>query len=85
MASNWAWWPQISNLKIVYPTVYSGADQRKHQISASLAFVMGIHRGPVYSPHKGPITWELFPIDDIIMQDSSPSTRTIFIRGGLLV
>ena len=37
---------QIFSLTIVYSTVYSGADQRKHQSSASLAFVWGIHRGP---------------------------------------
>ena len=42
----------ITNLTIVYSTVYSDADQRKHQSSASLAFVWGIHRGPVNSPHK---------------------------------
>ena len=30
-------------------------DQRKHQSSASLAFVRGIHRSPVNSPHKGPV------------------------------
>ena len=30
---------QITSLTIVYSTVYSGADQRKHQSSASLAFV----------------------------------------------
>ena len=35
---------QIIGLTIVYSTVYSGADQRKHQSSASLAFVWGIHR-----------------------------------------
>ena len=34
---------QITNLTIVYSTVYSDADQRKHQSSASLAFVRGIH------------------------------------------
>ena len=38
---------QITNLTIVYSTFYSGADQRKHQSSASLAFVRGIHRWPV--------------------------------------
>ena len=43
---------QITSLAIVYSIVYSGADQRKHQSSASLAFVRGIHRGPVNSPHK---------------------------------
>ena len=41
-------------------TVYSGADQRKHQSSASLAFVRGIHRWPVNSPHKGPVTRKSF-------------------------
>ena len=32
---------QITSLMIVYSTVYSGADQRKHQSSASLALVTG--------------------------------------------
>ena len=49
---------QITSLTIVYSTVYSGADQRKHQSSASLAFVRGIHRWPVNSPHKRPVTRE---------------------------
>ena len=35
---------QITSLTIVYSAVYSGADQRKHQSSASLAFVRGLHR-----------------------------------------
>ena len=35
---------QITSLTIVYSTVYSGAIQAKHQSSASLAFVWGIHR-----------------------------------------
>ena len=47
---------QITSLTIVYLTVYSGVDQRKHQSSASLAFVRGIHRSPVNSPHKRPVT-----------------------------
>ena len=58
---------QITSLTIVYSTVYSGTDQRKHQGSASLAFVKGIHRWPVNSPHKGPVTWNRFPFDDVIM------------------
>ena len=58
---------QITSLTIVYSTVYSGADQRKHQSSASLAFVRGIHRGPVNSPHKWPVTRKMFPFDDVIM------------------
>ena len=47
---------QITSLTIVYSTVYSDADQRKHQSSASLAFVRGIHRWPMNSPHKWPVT-----------------------------
>ena len=43
---------QITSLTIVYSTVYSDADQRRHQSSTSLAFVRGIHQGPVNSPHK---------------------------------
>ena len=58
---------QITSLTIVYPTVYSGADQRKHHSSASLAFVRVIHRSPVYSPHKEPVTRKMFPFDDVIM------------------
>ena len=61
---------QITSLTIVYSTVYSGADQRKHQSSASLAFVWGIHRGPVNSPHKWPVTRKMFPFDDVIMMAS---------------
>ena len=57
----------ITSLTIVYSTVYSDADQRKHQSSASLAFVGGIHRGPVNSPHKWSVTRKMFPFDDVIM------------------
>ena len=62
---------QITSLTIVYSTVYSDADQRKHQSSASLAFVGGIHRGPVNSPHKWPVTRKMFPFDDVIMFTTS--------------
>ena len=58
---------QTTSLTIVYSTVYSDADQRKHQSSASLAFVWGIHRGPVNSPHKWPVTRKMFPFHDVIM------------------
>ena len=39
----------------------------KHQSSVSLAFVRGIHRWPVNSPHKWPVTRKMFPFDDVIM------------------
>ena len=58
---------QITSLTIVYSTVYSDAFQRKHQSSTSLAFVRGIHRGPVNSPHKWPVTRKMSPFDDVIM------------------
>ena len=59
---------QITSLTIVYSTVYSSADQSKHQSSASLAFVWEIHRGPVNFPHKWPVTRKMFPFDDVIMK-----------------
>ena len=58
---------QITSLTIVYSILYSGIDQRKHQSSASLAFVRGIHRWLVNSPHKGPVMQKKFPFDDAIM------------------
>ena len=60
---------QITSLTIVCTTVYSGADQRKHQSSASLVFVWGIHRGPLNSPHKWPVTQKMFSFDDVIMEN----------------
>ena len=60
---------QITSLTIVYSTVYSDADQRKHHSSASLAFVWGIHRGPVNSPHKWPVTRKMFLYDVIIIEN----------------
>ena len=59
---------QITSLTIVYSCVSSGAYQRRHQSSASLAFVRGIHRWPVNSPHKRPVMRKMFPFDDVIMQ-----------------
>ena len=58
---------EITSLTIVYSIVYSDAYQRKHQSSASLAFVRGFHREPVNSPHKWPVTRKMFPFDDVIM------------------
>ena len=58
---------KITSLTIVYSTVYSVTYQRKHQSSASLAFVRGFHRGPVNSPHKGPVTRKMFSFNDVIM------------------
>ena len=64
---------QITSLTIVYSTVYSDADQRKHQSSASLAFVWE----PVNSPHKWPVTRGMFPFDDVIMRQFLDNTHYI--------
>ena len=58
---------QITGLAIVYSIVHLSADQRKHQSSALLAFVKGIHWRPVNSPHKGPVSRKMFLFDDVIM------------------
>ena len=72
---------QITSLTVVFSTVYSDADQRKHQSSASLAFVRGIHRGPVNSPHKWPVTRKMFPFHDVIMVTVvMMMTHTIYSR-----
>ena len=74
---------QITSLTIVYSAVYSGADQRKHQSSASQAIVRGIHRGPVNSPHKWPVTCKMFPFDDVIMIWDGTITSPTY-RGSIL-
>ena len=66
---------QITSLTIVYSTVYSGIDQRKHQSSASLTFVRGIHWWQVNSPHKGPVTRNMFPFDDVIIATNGAKSR----------
>ena len=71
---------QITRLTIVYSTVYSGTDQRKHQSSMSLAFVWGIHPWPLNSPHKGPVTRKMFPFDDVIMGNVSGQMRCTLVQ-----
>ena len=58
---------QITSVTVVYSSVYPGADQRKHQSSASLAFVRGIRRSPMNALYKRPVTRKMFSFDDVIM------------------
>ena len=58
---------QITGVSIVCAAVCSGTGQRKYQSSASPAFFMGIYRWQVDSPHKGPVTRKMFPLDDVII------------------
>ena len=62
-------------LLVISLTVYSGAGQRKHQNSASLAFVREIHRWPVNSSHKWPVTRKMLPFDDVIMGQMGKSSE----------
>ena len=57
---------QITSVSVVCSTVCSSAYHSK-QSSVTLAFERGIHRSPVDSPHKGSVTWKMFPFDDVIM------------------
>ena len=57
----------VSFLRFAVLTLRWCHNQRKHQISTSLAFVRGIHRSPVNSPHKWPVTCKMFPLNDAIM------------------
>ena len=76
---------QITSLTIVYSTVYSGADQRKHQSSASSAFVRGIHWGPVTSPHKWPVTLTMSPFDNVIMVIVTNDSQYMRLLGRLWI
>ena len=58
---------QITSFTSVYLNVHSGVDQEKHQSSAWLTSVRGIHRWPVNSPRKWPVTRKMFIFDDVIM------------------
>ena len=60
----------ITSLSIVYSTVCSGVDQRKHQSSASLAFVRGIHRWPASNAENVSIWWRHHAPDFVELQRS---------------
>ena len=69
---------QITSLTIVFSAVYSRANQRKHQRSASLALMLGIHRWLVNSPHKWPVTRKMFTFDNVVM-DCKNGVTMIFL------
>ena len=77
----------ITGVSILYSIGSSDADQRKHKSPVSLAFVRGIHRLPVNSPHKGPVTQRWFPFDDVIMDHAMCHVEemlTTFIKNILI-
>ena len=77
---------QITSLTVVFSTVYSDVDQRKHQSSASLAFVWGIHRDRWIPRTKGSyaenvsIWWRHHA--DSKMDSSAAAKRRRYSTGG---
>ena len=71
---------RITSLTLVCSNIYSGADQRKNQSSASLAFVRGIHRWPVNSTHEGPATWKMFPFDDVMLICTCSKCVSLYLK-----
>ena len=69
---------QITGVFSVYSTVCPGANQGKHQSSASLAFVRGMHQGTVDSRYKRAVTRKMFPFDNAIIycQDNLTSSSS---------
>ena len=67
MTPQWARWRLRSLASRLFTQPFIQTQIGKYQSSASLAFVRGIHRGPVNSPHKGPVTRKILPFDDVIM------------------
>ena len=63
---------QITGVSTVCSAICSGADQIKHQSSASLALVRGIRQWPVVSPHRGPATRKMCLFDDVIHMSIIP-------------
>ena len=66
---------QTTGVSIIYTAVCSGADQWKHQSSASLAFAWEIHRWPVNSRHKNTVTPKMVSFDDVIIFFAGAGTR----------
>ena len=60
---------QVNGVSIVYSIVCSGADQRKHQSSAPLTFVLEIHR------------WIMFSLDDVIMTYDKNAVKNVNFLG----
>ena len=60
----------VSNYRSIYFFLFNslcGPTLKKHQSAHCWPFVRGIHRWPVNSPHKRPVTRKKLPFDDVIM------------------
>ena len=72
VTSWWARWRLKSRASPLFALLVQ-VQIKKHQSSASLAFVRGIHRWPVHFPHKRPVTRKIFPFYDVIMNNATTS------------
>ena len=66
---------QITSLTIVYSTVYSRRRSQKHQSSASLSFVRGIHWWLVNSLLKGPVSSLVLYVGNPLVTSGFPTQR----------
>ena len=70
MTPYWAWW-RLTCVSIVCSTVWSGANLRKlkaPRYCPSWGDSIGdLWIPPMDSPYRGPVTWKMFPFDDIIL------------------
>ena len=60
VTSWWTRWRLRSSASRLFVNHQFRHDQRKHQSSAPLSCVREIHRWPVDSPHKGPVTQKMW-------------------------
>ena len=58
---------QITGVSMVCSTVCPGAGQKKTSKLRVTGLLGGIHRRPVNSPNKGPVTRKMLPFDDVIV------------------
>ena len=75
----------ITSVSMVCSTVCSGTDQRKHQSSASLAFMRGIHWWPVDSPHKGPVNQSINQSNPVLLKERVRIPRTCRAGGAAML
>ena len=77
MTSWWARWRLKSPASQLFTQPYIQA-QMKENIKVAR------HWWPVNSPHKGPVTWKMFPFDDVIMASMAAASKSYNINGACL-
>ena len=78
-AAWWARWRLKSPASQLFTEPFVQVHIKENQSSASLAFVRGIHRWPMISPHKRPVTPKTYPFDDVMMMMCYTSYHSLTI------